>query len=70
MFWALLLGAWYRLSDMPLSQCLCRELLFREFFNLELGGEVSEASTWGGFQHDWSSTICGLRDNLLVEINR
>lgn len=68
LFRGLLLGLWYRLSDVQLAQCLYRDLLFRKFCRLELGGEVPEASTLGRFrtqrvEHDWW-------DRLLGEINR
>ena len=68
LFRGLLLGIWYRLSDLQLAQCLYRDLLFRKFCHLELGGEVPEASTLGRFrsqlvEHD-------LWDRLLGEINR
>jgi len=68
LFRGLLLGVWYRLSDVQLAQCLYRDLLFRKFCHLELGGEVPEASTLGRFrtklvEHD-------LWDLLLGEINR
>jgi IS5 family transposase len=64
----LLLGVWYRLSDVQLAQCLYRDLLFRKFCHLELGANVPEASTLGRFrnklvEHD-------LWDQLLGEINR
>jgi IS5 family transposase len=68
MFRGLLLGVWYRLSDVQLSQCLYRDLLFRKFCPLELGGDIPEASTLGRFrnqlvEHD-------LWEQLLGEINR
>lgn len=68
LFRGLLLGIWYRLSDVQLSQCLYRDLLFRKFCRLELGSDVPEASTLGRFrsrlvEHD-------LWDQLLGEINR
>ena len=68
LFRGLLLGVWYRLSDVQLAQCLYRDLLFRKFCHLELGGKVPEASTLGRFrtqlvEHD-------LWDRLLGEINR
>ncbi len=50
LFRGLLLGLWYRLSDVQLAQCLYRDLLFRKFCRLELGGEVPEASTLGRFR--------------------
>ena len=34
LFRGLLLGVWYRLSDVELSQCLYRDLLFRKFCHL------------------------------------
>jgi transposase, IS5 family len=68
LFRGILLGVWYRLSDVQLSQCLYRDLLFRKFRLLELGGDVPEASTLGRFrnqlvEHD-------LWERLLGEINR
>lgn len=68
LFRSLLLGVWYRLSDVQLAQCLYRDLLFRKFCHLELGANVPEASTLGRFrnrlvEHD-------LWDQLLGEINR
>jgi len=68
LFRSLLLGVWYRLSDVQLAQCLYRDLLFRKFCHLELGTAVPEASTLGRFrnklvEHD-------LWDQLLGEINR
>ena len=67
LFRSLLLGIWYGLSDVQLAQCLYRDLLFRKFCRLELGGAVPEASTLGRFrtqlvEHD-------LWDRLLAEIN-
>lgn len=68
LFRSLLLGIWYRLSDVQLAQSLYRDLLFRKFCRLELGGQVPEASTLGRFrtqlvEHD-------LWERLLGEINR
>ena len=68
LFRGLLLGVWYRLSDVQLAQSLYRDLLFRKFCHLELGGTVPEASTLGRFRqqlvkHD-------LWEVLLNEINR
>ena len=67
LFRSLLFGIWYQLSDVQLAQCLYRDLLFRKFCRLELGGDVPEASTLGRFrtqlvEHD-------LWDRLLAEIN-
>ncbi|ORU92132.1 MAG: hypothetical protein A6F72_04170 [Cycloclasticus sp. symbiont of Poecilosclerida sp. N] len=41
LFRSLLLGAWYQLSEVQLARCLYRDLLFRKFCRLELGGHVS-----------------------------
>ena len=68
LFRGLLLGIWYRLSDVQLAQCLYRDLLFRKFCRLELGGEVPEASTLGRFRTRLVEQ--GLWDRLLAEINR
>ena len=64
---ASLLGIWYRLSDVELAQTLFRDLLFRKFCHLELGGDVPDASTIGRFrsklvEHD-------LWEVLLSEVN-
>jgi IS5 family transposase len=68
LFRGLLLGVWYRLSDVQLAQCLYRDLLFRKFCYLELGEDVPEASTLERFrmqlvEHD-------LWEHLLGEVNR
>ncbi len=68
LFRGLLLGIWYRLSDVQLAQCLYRDLLFRKFCHLELGCEVPEASTLGRFRTRLVEQ--GLWDRLLGEINR
>ena len=47
---ASLLGIWYRLSDAELAQTLFRDLLFRKFCHLELGGDVPDATTIGRFR--------------------
>lgn len=65
---ASLLGIWYRLSDVELAQTLFRDLLFRKFCHLELGGNVPDATTIGRFrgklvEHD-------LWEVLLGEVNR
>lgn len=66
LFRGLLLGLWYRLSDVQLAQCLYRDLLLRKFCRLELGAEVPEAS--GRFRTRLVEH--GLWDQLLGEINR
>lgn len=68
LFRGLLLGVWYRLSDVQLAQCLYRDLLFRKFCRLELGVGVPDATTLGRFRsrlvaHD-------LWELLLEEVNR
>ncbi len=68
LFRGLLLGIWYGLSGVQLSQALYRDLLFRKFCHLELGNSTPEASTLGRFrnqlvEHD-------LWERLLGEINR
>jgi len=65
---ASLLGIWYRLSDVELAQALFRDLLFRKFCHLELGGDVPDATTIGRFrarlvEHD-------LWEVLLGDVNR
>lgn len=67
LFRGLLLGVWYRLSDVQLSQCLYCDLLFRKFCHPELGGDVPEASTLGRFRHQLVEH--GLWERLLGEIN-
>ena len=68
LFRGLLLGVWYGLSDVRLSQCLYRDLLFRRFCRLELGGGVPDATTLGRFR----SRLVGhdLWELLLGEVNR
>ena len=52
------------MSDVQLSQCLYRDLLFRKFCHLELAGDVPEASTLGRFrnqlvEHDLCERLLG-----------
>ncbi len=68
LFRSLLLGVWYKLSDVQLAQSLYRDLLFRKFCHLELGAEVPEASTLGRFRNNLVEH--DLWDKLLGEINR
>ncbi len=61
---ASLLGIWYRLSDVELAQTLFRDLLFRKFCHLELGGDVPDATTIGRFrsklvEHDLWEVLLG-----------
>ena len=65
---SLLLGIWYRLSDVQLAQCLYRDLLFRKFCHLELTANVPEASTLGRFRNKLVEH--NLWDVLFGEINR
>ena len=65
---ASLLGIWYRLSDAELAQLLFRDLLFRKFCHLELGGDAPDAITIGRF---WARLMeLGLWEVLLGEVNR
>ena len=68
LFRGLSLGVRDGLSDAQLPQCLSRDLLFRRFCRLELGGGVPDATTLGRFRsrlvkHD-------LWELLLGEANR
>lgn len=65
---ASLLGIWYRLSDVELAQTLFRDLLFRKFCHLELGGSVPDASTIGRFRQ--KLVAHDLWEVLLGEVNR
>ena len=65
---ASLLGIWYRLSDAELTQSLFRDLLFRKFCHLELGGDVPDATTIGRFRARLMAL--GLWEVLLGEVNR
>ena len=67
LFRSLLLGIWYKLSDVELAQCLYRDLLFRKCCRLELGNDVPEASTLGRFRTQLVDL--DLWDSLLAEIN-
>jgi IS5 family transposase len=67
LFRSLLLGVWYKLSDVQLAQCLYRDLLFRKFCRLELGEDVPEASTLGRFRNKLVEN--DLWEVLLGEIN-
>ena len=64
---ASLLGIWYRLSDAELAQTLFRDLLFRKFCHLELGGDVPDATTIGRFRARLMEH--GLWEILLGEVN-
>jgi IS5 family transposase len=68
LFRSFLLGIWYQLSDVQLAQCLYRDLLFRAFFRLELGGNVPEATTLGRSRSQLVKQ--DLWGRLLYEVNR
>ena len=68
LFRGLLLGIWFRLSDVKLAQSLYRDLLFRKFCHLEFGEMVPEASTLGRFRTQLVEH--NLWELLLNEINR
>ena len=65
---ASLLGIWYRLRDAKLAQSLFRDLLFRKFCHLELGGDVPDATTIGRFRA--RLVELGLWEVLLGEVNQ
>ncbi len=67
LFRSLLLGIWYKLSDVQLAQSLYRDLLFRKFCHLELTSSVPEASTLGRFRN--KLVELNLWGSLLAEIN-
>ncbi|WP_392384201.1 transposase [Marinomonas primoryensis] len=67
LFRSLLLGIWYKLSDVQLAQSLYRDLLFRKFCHLELTSSVPEASTLGRFRNQLVKLE--LWDILLAEVN-
>jgi IS5 family transposase len=68
LFRSLLLGIWYKMSDVQLSESLYRDLLFRKFCRYELSMGTPDDTTLGRFRtqlvkHD-------LWELLLGEINR
>ena len=74
MFRALLLGIWYNLSDVQLSKCLARDLLFRKFCHLELGHETPDDTTLCRFRgelvkHDLWAVLLGEVNHQLEEQN-
>lgn len=71
---ALLLGIWYNLSDVQLSKCLARDLLFRKFCHLELGHETPDDTTLCRFRgelvkHDLWEVLLGEVNHQLEEQN-
>lgn len=67
LFRALLLGVWYKSSDVQLSEMLFCYLPFRKFCHLELGDAVPDASTLGRFRNQLVKH--DLWEHLLSEIN-
>ena len=63
---ALLLGLWYDLSDVKLSQALARDLLFRKFCRLELDQGAPDDSTLGRFRNRLGDRM----EPLLEEVRR
>lgn len=55
LFRALLLGLWYDLSDVRLSQQLARDLLFRKFCRRNWIRECRRPRRWAGSGPDWRS---------------
>lgn len=68
MFKALLLQAWYGLSDPGLEKQLARDLLFRRFIDLSLSESVPDHSTFWRFRNLLEAK--GLYETLLEEINQ
>ena len=68
MFKALLLQAWYGLSDPGLEKQLARDLLFRRFIDLSLSESVPDHSTFCCFRNLLEAE--GLYETLLEEINQ
>lgn len=65
---ALLLGAWYNLSDVRLESALARDLLFRRFCNLRMEDSVPDHSTLSRFRTQVMQH--GVWESLLAEVNR
>ena len=68
MFKALLLQAWYGLSDPGLEKQCARDLLFRRFIDLSLSESVPDHSTFWRFRNLLEAE--GLYEILLEEINQ
>jgi IS5 family transposase len=67
MFKALLLQAWYNLSDPALEKQLARDLLFRRFVGLSLSESVPDHSTLWRFRNLLQKK--GLLETMLARIN-
>ena len=59
LFRGLLLGVWYRLSDVQLPQCLYRDLLFRKFYTLSWAAMFLKPLHWSGSATNLLNTIRG-----------
>lgn len=68
MFKALLLQAWYGLSDPQLEKQLARDLLFRRFVGLSLSQSVPDHSTLWRFRN--KPEVQALQERFLIEVNQ
>jgi transposase, IS5 family len=68
MFKALLLQAWYGLSDPQLEKQLARDLLFRRFVGLSLSSAIPDHSTIWRFRNHADFVV--IQPRLLEEVNR
>ena len=68
MYKALLLQAWYGLSDPALEKQLARDLLFRRFVELSLSESIPDHSSFWRFRNHLEEL--GLNEILLEEINQ
>ena len=68
LFRSLLLGIWYKMSDVQLSESLYRDLLFRKFCRFELSMGTPDDTTLGRFRNQLVKH--DLWELLLGEINR
>lgn len=68
LFRSLLLGLWYKMSDVQLSESLFRDLLFRKFCRFELSMGTPDDTTLGRFRNQLVKH--DLWELLLGEINR
>jgi IS5 family transposase len=68
MFKALLLQAWYGLSDPQLEKQLARDLLFRRFVGLSLSESVPDHSTLWRFRN--KPEVQALQERFLIEVNQ
>ncbi|MBI4238585.1 MAG: IS5 family transposase [Deltaproteobacteria bacterium] len=68
LFRSLLLGCWYRLSDVQLEAQLARDLVFRKFVLLGLNEGTPDHSTLSRFRQQLEAHA--LWEKLLAEVNR